>query len=91
MKTDDDLREFDALDLDREIPAPLHMQQRWHDSIDLAAQRELREQKKSARSINFMSFFWGAAPLVFRCSMTLFIYSVFQRTIMFTTRPSAPS
>ena len=61
MKTDDDLREFDALDLDREIPAPLHMQQRWHDSIDLAAQRELREQKKSARSINFMSFFWGAA------------------------------
>ena len=61
MKTDDELKEFDALNLDREIPAPLHMQQRWHDSIDLAAQRELREQTKSARSINFMSFFWGAA------------------------------
>ena len=61
MKVDDELREFDALDLDREIAAPPHMQQRWHDSIDLAAQREVREQKKSARPFNFMSFFWGAA------------------------------
>jgi hypothetical protein len=61
MKVDEELREFDALDLDREIAAPSHMQQRWHDSIDLAAQREVREQKKSARSFNFTSFFWGAA------------------------------
>ena len=61
MKVDDELREFDALDLDREIAAPSHMQQRWHDSIDLAAQREVREQKKSARPFNFTSFFWGAA------------------------------
>ena len=61
MKVNDELREFDALDLDREIAAPSHMQQRWHDSIDLAAQGELREQKKSARSFNFTSFFWGAA------------------------------
>jgi hypothetical protein len=61
MKTDDELREFDVLRLDREIPAPLHMQQRWHDSIDLAAQRESREQKNATRSFNFISFFWGAA------------------------------
>ncbi len=61
MKDDDELREFDALDLNREIAAPSHMQQRWHDSIGLAAQREVREQKKSAQSFNYMSFFWGAA------------------------------
>lgn len=61
MKTDDELSEFDALGLDREIAAPSHMQQRWHDSIDLAAQRELREQPKPGRSFNFLSFFWGAA------------------------------
>jgi len=61
MNKDDELREFDALRLDREIPAPSHMKQRWHDSIDLAAQQELREQRKASRSFNFMSFFWGAA------------------------------
>ncbi len=61
MKKDDDLREFDALGLNREIPAPSHMQQRWHDSIDLAAQREQAEQRKSGRTFNAMSFFWGAA------------------------------
>jgi hypothetical protein len=49
------------LDLNREVAAPSHMTQRWHDSIDLAAQHESRAQKKSTRSFNFMSFFWGAA------------------------------
>ncbi len=58
---DDELREFDALGLDREIAAPSHMQQRWHDSIDLAAQREQTELRWSGRKFNFMSFFWGAA------------------------------
>ena len=58
---DDELREFDALGLDREIAAPSHMQQRWHDSIDLAAQREQTELRRSGRTFNFMSFFWGAA------------------------------
>lgn len=58
---DDELREFDALGLDREIVAPSHMQQRWHDSIDLAAQREQTELRRSGRAFNFMSFFWGAA------------------------------
>jgi len=61
MKEDDTLKEFEALGLDREIAAPSHMQQRWHDSIDLAAQREQREARKSSRSFSFMSFFWGAA------------------------------
>jgi hypothetical protein len=58
---DDEMREFDALGLDREIAAPSHMQQRWHDSIDLAAQREQTELRRSGRAFNFMSFFWGAA------------------------------
>ena len=61
MNRDDELREFDALGLDREIKAPSHMKQRWHDSIDLAAQQEHREQRKSRSSFNVMSFFWGAA------------------------------
>lgn len=61
MKTDDELREFEALDLDREIAAPSHMKQRWHDTIALVAQREVHEQKKPARPFNFMSFVWGAA------------------------------
>jgi len=58
---DDELREFDALGLDREIAAPAHMKQRWHDSIDLAAQNELRAQKTTAQRFSPMSFFWGAA------------------------------
>ena len=58
---DDELREFDALGLDREIAAPSHMQQRWHDSIDLAAQREQTELRRSGRTFNFTSFFWGTA------------------------------
>lgn len=56
---DEDLKEFDALKLDEVVPAPSHMQQRWHDSIDLAAQREVNAPRRS--SFNFMSFFWGAA------------------------------
>jgi hypothetical protein len=58
---DDELREFDALGLDREIATPAHMKQRWHDSIDLAAQNELRAQKTTAQRFSPMSFFWGAA------------------------------
>lgn len=61
MNRDDELREFDALGLDRQIKAPSHMKQRWHDSIDLAAQQEHREQRNSRSSFNVMSFFWGAA------------------------------
>jgi hypothetical protein len=57
----DPLDEFDALGLDREIKAPSHLKQRWHNSIDLAAQREAREQKKATHSFSLTSFFWGAA------------------------------
>jgi hypothetical protein len=58
---DDDLKEFDSLGLDEVVSAPSHMQQRWHDSIDLAAQREQATLQKKRGSFNFMSFFWGAA------------------------------
>lgn len=58
MNKDNELREFDALQLDREIAAPDHMKQRWHDSIDRAAQREQHTMKKP---FNFGAFFWGAA------------------------------
>ena len=61
MNRDDELNEFEALGLDREIKAPSHMKQRWHDAIDLAAQRELREQRKPSNSFSFMSFLFGAA------------------------------
>jgi len=53
--------EFDALGLDREVKAPRHMKQRWHDSIDLAAQREFNDQKQTARAFSMSSFFWGSA------------------------------
>lgn len=58
---DDDLKEFDALGLDEVVPAPPHMKQRWHDSIDLAAQREQSAAQKVRTPFNPMSFFWGAA------------------------------
>ncbi len=58
---DDSLQEFEALGLDREIKAPDHMKQRWHDSIDVAAQREAREQRKSSSTFSLGSFFWGSA------------------------------
>lgn len=61
MNRDDEFREFEALGLNREIKAPSHMKQRWHDSIDLAAQREHREQRQSKHTFSFMSFLFGAA------------------------------
>lgn len=57
----DELREFAGLDLDKEVVAPGHMRQRWHDSIDVAAQHELAEQRGPRAPFNLMSFFWGAA------------------------------
>jgi len=58
---DETNKEFAALNLDREIKAPSHLKQRWHDSIDLAARQEVREQQQAARSFSVGSFFWGAA------------------------------
>jgi hypothetical protein len=56
---DDELREFDGLGLDEIVAAPSHMKQRWHDSIDLAAQRECAKEQQ--RPFHSLSFFWGAA------------------------------
>jgi len=58
---DDNLKEFAALELDKVIAAPAHMQQRWHDSIDAAAEREGVAQRNAHRGFSPMSFFWGAA------------------------------
>lgn len=40
---------------------PSHTLQRWHDSIDRAAQQERNRQQKPARAFNPFSFAWGAA------------------------------
>jgi hypothetical protein len=58
---DDNLKEFAALELDKVMPAPAHMQQRWHDSIDAAAEREAATPRNPHRGFSPMSFFWGAA------------------------------
>jgi hypothetical protein len=58
---DDKLNDLVALELDREIAAPAHLQQRWHDSIDAAAERDRAALRKSPRGFNAVSFFWGAA------------------------------
>lgn len=58
---DESRSEFEALGLDREIKAPGHIKQRWHDSIDLAAQREAHEQRRPASAFSLGSFIWGAA------------------------------
>jgi len=50
-----------GLDTGSDVAAPTHMEQRWHDSIDRAAQRELAPRRKAPGQFNAMSFFWGAA------------------------------
>lgn len=47
---------------EQELPAvPSQTLQRWHDSIDQAAQRERISQRKPARQITFSPFAWGTA------------------------------
>ena len=53
--------QLDGLDTGSDIAAPTHMVQRWHDSIDRAAQREFTPSQKVPGPFNAMSFFWGAA------------------------------
>ena len=53
--------ELDGLDTGSDVEAPTHTVQRWHDSIERAAQREYVPSRKSSSPFNFMSFFWGAA------------------------------
>lgn len=43
-----------------EAAAPAHMVQRWHDTIERAAQLE-SQRAGGGRGWHFMSFFWGAA------------------------------
>jgi len=40
---------------------PAHTIQRWHDSIDRAAQQDLVSQRQPSRPFNLFSFAWGAA------------------------------
>jgi len=40
---------------------PSHTVQRWHDSIDRAAQQNLATRRRQSRSFNLFSFAWGAA------------------------------
>jgi hypothetical protein len=53
--------QLDGLDTGTDVAAPTHMVQRWHDSIDSVAQRELVLSRKKPGPFNAMSFFWGAA------------------------------
>ena len=53
--------QLDSLDTGSDVVAPTHMVQRWHDSIDRAAQREYVPSRAASGPFNFMSFFWGAA------------------------------
>ena len=58
----DELRlQLDVLDTGSDVAAPTHMVQRWHDSIDRAAQREHAPARSKSGPFNAMSFFWGAA------------------------------
>ena len=51
---------LDLLDTGSDVAAPTHMVQRWHDSIDRAAQREHVPARSKSSPFNAMSFFWGA-------------------------------
>ena len=52
---------LDLLDTGSDVAAPTHIVQRWHDSIDRAAQRERVPVRSKSSPFNAMSFFWGAA------------------------------
>jgi len=54
-------QQLNAMDEPNPHAVPSHTVQRWHDSIDRAAQRDLVSQKQPSRSINLFSFAWGAA------------------------------
>jgi len=53
--------QLELLDIGSNVAAPTHMVQRWHDSIDRAAQREHVPVRSKSSPFNAMSFFWGAA------------------------------
>ncbi len=53
--------QLDVLDTGSDVAAPTHMVQRWHESIDRAAQREHVPARSKSSPFNAMSIFWGAA------------------------------
>jgi anti-sigma-K factor RskA len=54
-------QQLNAMD-DRKLQAvPTHAVQRWHDSIDRAAQQDRVRQSRPSGSFNLFSFAWGAA------------------------------
>ena len=42
-------------------PAPAHLKQRWHDSIDKAARAEIKQAARPHAAFHWFSFAWGAA------------------------------
>ena len=54
-------RELEEIGDSEITPAPTHLVQRWHDSIENAARAELRETSVPQNPVHFWSFFWGAA------------------------------
>lgn len=54
-------RELEEIGDSEIAPAPTHLVQRWHDSIEHAARAELRETSRPKNPVHFWSFFWGAA------------------------------
>jgi hypothetical protein len=54
-------RELEEIGDSEIAPAPTHLLQRWHDSIEHAARTELRETSRPKSPVHFWSFFWGAA------------------------------
>jgi hypothetical protein len=68
-------QQLNGLD-ERAVPAvPTHTVQRWHDSIDRAAQQERRQAQRSVASSRPFSFAWGgavAAALVIGISIGIY-------------------
>ncbi len=54
-------QQLNAMDDPEPQAVPSHTVQRWHDSIDRAAQQDLVSQRQPSRSFNLFSFAWGAA------------------------------
>jgi len=54
-------KQLDQMSEPEEQPAPPHLVQRWHDSIDDAARSKTTASATASHPVHFWSFFWGAA------------------------------
>jgi len=54
-------QQLNALDDPKTHAVPSHTVQRWHDSIDRAAQQNRNQQRQPSGSFSLFSFAWGAA------------------------------